>query len=190
MAKGSDGIWRAKIYCTFNGRAYAYRVWGPNWPYNSTWKRGNSSAGFICDVDAQGNRFNPNKVLYDPYAKELSHDKETPEMLAAGHDGGMYGTGPGAYKGTARRNVDTGQWASKGYTLKPSTVSYGTKPKIKQKDAVIYEAHVRGLTQDASVLNLKTILTGMDEFKTVLNIPNQYRGTYKELVTWPVTSKD
>ena len=32
MAKGSDGIWRAKIYCTYDARMYGYRAWGPNWP--------------------------------------------------------------------------------------------------------------------------------------------------------------
>jgi glycogen operon protein len=29
-------------------------------------------SGFITDCDANGNRFNPNKVLYDPYGKEMS----------------------------------------------------------------------------------------------------------------------
>ena len=52
---------------------YGYRAWGPNWPYNSAWVKG-SSTGFISDVDAQGNRFNPNKLLLDPYAVEISHD--------------------------------------------------------------------------------------------------------------------
>ena len=37
---------------------YGYRAWGPNWPFSSSWTNG-SSAGFISDVDAQGNRFNP-----------------------------------------------------------------------------------------------------------------------------------
>ena len=32
MAKGSDGIWRAKIYCTYNGRMYGFRAWGPTGP--------------------------------------------------------------------------------------------------------------------------------------------------------------
>ncbi|MGD0130145.1 MAG: glycogen-debranching protein, partial [Terriglobia bacterium] len=41
---------------------YGYRAWGPNWPFSSSWTNG-SSAGFISDVDAQGNRFNPNKLL-------------------------------------------------------------------------------------------------------------------------------
>ena len=47
---------------------YGYRAWGPNWPYSSSWTKG-SSIGFISDVDAQGNRFNPNKLLMDPYAR-------------------------------------------------------------------------------------------------------------------------
>jgi isoamylase len=52
---------------------YGYRAWGPNWPYNASWTKG-SSAGFISDVDANGNRFNPNKLLLDPYAQEISQD--------------------------------------------------------------------------------------------------------------------
>jgi glycogen operon protein len=44
---------------------YGYRAWGPNWPYVSEWTVG-SSAGFLGDVDASGNRFNPNKLLVDP----------------------------------------------------------------------------------------------------------------------------
>src|ERR1019366_9346725 len=38
---------------------YGYRAWGPNWPFSSSWTTGGSGAGFISDVDAQGNRFNP-----------------------------------------------------------------------------------------------------------------------------------
>jgi len=180
MAKGSDGVWRAKIKCASTSKyLYGFRAWGPNWPYSDSWARGNSSAGFISDVDSAGNRFNPNKVLYDPYAMELTHDKETPAMIAAGHNGGMYGTGPGLYAGIARRNYDTGKWAPKSVAMKADTTSFGTKPKIAQKDAVIYEAHVRGLTKDASSASLTTILTGMSEFAAVANVPTSYLGTYK-----------
>src|SRR5215216_5018610 len=35
---------------------YGYRAWGPNWPYVPDWTAG-SSAGFVADVDASGNRF-------------------------------------------------------------------------------------------------------------------------------------
>jgi glycogen operon protein len=57
---------------------YGYRVWGPNWPFSSSWTTGGSSAGFISDVDAQGNRFNPNKLLIDPYAHEIRCQQPQP----------------------------------------------------------------------------------------------------------------
>ena len=180
MAKGSDGVWRAKVQCASTTMfLYGFRAWGPNWPYNAAWTRGNSASGFISDVDAAGNRFNPNKVLFDPYAKELTHDKEGPVLTAAGHDGGMYGTGPGLYKGVARRNYDTGKWAPKSVAFTQPAATFGTKPKIAQKDAVIYEAHVRGLTKHSSAASLQTILTGMSEFSAVANVPTAYLGTYK-----------
>jgi isoamylase len=191
MAKGSDGVWRAKLNDVPNHALYAFRAWGPNWPYSSSWNRGNSSAGFITDVDANGNRYNPNKVLYDPYTREMSHDKEIPAMAAAGDNGGMYGTGglsdpvPNGYTGTLsggvaidRRKVDTGKWAPKSVAVHDTT-AFGTKPNIAQKDAMIYEAHVRGITQDQSAVSLGTILNGLPGFENVVNIPNQYRGTYK-----------
>ena len=67
---------------------YGYRAWGPNWPYSSGWTKG-SGAGFIADVDAQGNRFNPNKLLMDPYAREISHDP----INATWTDGAVYASG-------------------------------------------------------------------------------------------------
>ncbi|MEA2490640.1 MAG: isoamylase, partial [Acidobacteriota bacterium] len=67
---------------------YGYRAWGPNWPYNASWVKG-SGLGFISDVDAQGNRFNPNKLLLDPYAREVSHDPQT----ATQTDGTRYASG-------------------------------------------------------------------------------------------------
>jgi len=180
MAKGSDGIWRAKIRCSSTSTyLYGYRCWGPNWPYNSSWTRGNSAAGFISDVDSAGNRFNPNKVLIDPYAKEITHDKETPEMIGAGYDGNIYGTGGTLYKNVPRRNWDTGKWAPKSVAFAQPSPSYGTKPGIAQKNSIIYEAHVRGLTKHSSAANLQAILNGMSEFSSVVSIPSKYLGTYK-----------
>src|SRR5271157_2595981 len=51
---------------------YGYRAWGPNWIFDASWTPG-SAAGFATDVDDQGNRFNPNKLLLDPYTLEISH---------------------------------------------------------------------------------------------------------------------
>jgi isoamylase len=120
---------------------YGYRAWGPNWPYNASWTKG-SSLGFVSDVDAAGNRFNPNKLLTDPYALELSHDPTTPTMT----NGTIYASG------ATYRNIDSGSSAPKGIVLAGDTQSIGTKPTRALKDDVVYEAHVRGLTMnDASI---------------------------------------
>ena len=99
MVKNNDNIWRCKIDGVNNKTFYAFRCWGPNWQWHENWKRGNSNLGFISDVDNFGNRFNPNKVLFDPYAIEISHAKETRYMLDNSENGSMYGTGNGLYKG-------------------------------------------------------------------------------------------
>jgi isoamylase len=177
MAKGGDGIWRAEL-ATVPGKAlYAFRVWGPNWPFSAAWAPG-SAAGFISDVDANGNRYNPNKVLADPYARERSHDKTSTALVAAGLDAGIYGTGGAAFRGTLRRQFDTGPWAPKSVALANATPT-GVKPAIAAKDSVIYEAHVRGLTAHASSLSLTTLLAGIPGFTGVVNIPAACRGTYR-----------
>ncbi|MGE3730762.1 MAG: glycogen-debranching protein [Lysobacterales bacterium] len=120
---------------------YGYRAWGPNWPYNNLWKKG-TSTGFISDVDAGGNRFNPNKLLIDPYALEISQDPNT----ATCPDGTIYASG------ASHRGKDSGLCAPKGMVLLPATGSIGSKPTRAFKDEVVYEVHVRGLTMsDPSV---------------------------------------
>jgi glycogen operon protein len=129
---------------------YGYRAWGPNWPYSSSWTKG-TGTGFISDVDANGNRFNPNKLLYDPYARELSHDPNNPSNT----NGTFFASGP------SYRNLDSGTYAPKGIVLAPDTTSFGTKPTRALKDDIIYEVHVRGLTENDS------------------SITAAYRGTYQ-----------
>jgi len=120
---------------------YGYRAWGPNWPYSSSWVKG-SGTGFITDIDNSGNRFNPNKLLLDPYAVEISQDPNT----ATCADGTIYASG------AAHRNKDSGTCAPKGLVLAANTSSVGTRPTRALKDDVIYEVHVRGLTMnDTSV---------------------------------------
>jgi isoamylase len=129
---------------------YGYRAWGPNWPYSSNWTDG-SSAGFITDVDASGNRFNPNKLLFDPYALELSHDPINPNNS----DPTVFASG------ASYRTLDSGLKAPKGIVLATDTSGVGTKPTGALKDDIIYEVHVRGLTEDDP------------------SIPPAYRGTYQ-----------
>ncbi len=121
---------------------YGYRAWGSNWPYVQSWTPG-SADGFVTDVDTWGSRFNPNKLLFDPAARELSHDPEGPTM----RDGTVYGTGP------THRLKDSGPVAPKSVWLsRPMQNALGSRPSRAITDDVFYEVHVRGLTQqDASV---------------------------------------
>ena len=157
MTLGTGGVWSTSISVTelsskgLSGTLYyGYRAWGANWPYSASWVKG-SAAGFASDVDANGNRFNPNKLLSDPSALELSHDPTTATMT----NGTVYASG------ALYRNLDTGSVAPKGIVLGGDTQSTGTKPTRAFKDDVVYEVHVRGLTKNDTAIS------------------SAYRGTYK-----------
>jgi len=157
LTKDASDVWSVTVPASalqaagVNGRVfYGYRAWGPNWPYSSSWVKG-SAAGFITDVDASGNRFNPNKLLFDPYALELSHDPINPNNS----DGTVFASG------ASYRTLDSGPKATKGIVLATDTSSVGAKPTRPQKDDIIYEVHVRGLTEADT------------------SIPAAYRGTYR-----------
>lgn len=157
LTKSSNSVWSTSVSVSslqalgVSGAVYyGYRAWGPNWPYSASWSKG-SSAGFITDVDSSGNRFNPNKLLSDPYALELSHDP----VNASWTDGTVYASG------TSYRNVDSGLRAPKGIVLAGDSQSIGTKPSRAQKDDIIYEVQARGFT------------------KSDASISSSYRGTYK-----------
>jgi isoamylase len=114
---------------------YGYRAWGPNWPFDPAWKKG-GKVGFITDVDKNGNRFNPNKLLFDPYARELSQDPVTRLQ----RDGSIYASGPDHFL------EDSGSVAPKGIVLAEQPGDTGPKPTRALKDDIIYEVHLRGLT--------------------------------------------
>ncbi len=177
LAKGPDGIWRARVGHVGHGALYAYRVWGENWPYDPAWTRGGSAAGYRSDVDAAGNRFNPNKALFDPYAREVTHTPTSPLIAAAGGDAGVFGTGHDDYRGRARREADSGPYVPKGVVLegRPWTAP---KPNLPAENAAIYEAHVRGLTRHPSSSELRAILAGTPGFAGVEDVPAELRGTY------------
>ena len=188
MVKDSNNVWRAKLSGDLSGAIYAFRCWGPNWTFNSSWTRGGSSAGFVGDYDDAGNRFNPNKVVYDPYAREMTHDASNADAIAAyattnsdyaltKGDYQILATGETTPTGSTKkwREFDSGTISPKGYVVSDST-GYGTKPGIAQKDAIIYEAHVRGLTKHSSTEKLSTLLS---DYVTLEDIPADYRGTYK-----------
>ena len=116
---------------------YGYRAWGPNWTYSTSWTPG-SAAGFVTDVDGSGNRFNPNKLLFDPYGLELSHDPVNPSH----GDGTIYNTG------ATDRLRDSALVAPKSIVVDTALGDFGTKPTRAFKDEVVYEVHVRGFTKN------------------------------------------
>jgi isoamylase len=120
---------------------YGFRAWGPNWRFDPRWMKG-SATGFVADVDADGNRFNPNKLLYDPYATELSHDPVNPSQ----RDGTIYASGPD------HRTQDTGKVAPKGIVLMPDATPVGERPKRPLREEIVYEVQIRGFTkQDPTI---------------------------------------
>jgi len=186
LARGDDGTWRAEVSMeagrVAEGIYYAFRCWGPNWPFDPEWRRGGSGAGFQADVDDAGNRFNPNKALIDPYAREHSHEREAPALRGAGLSGEIYGTGAKPFHQAPRRDFDTGPWVPKGIVVSDQT-GYGVKPGLRQKDAIIYEAHLQGLTCHASVLSLPELMAShTDQASLAWNngwITREECGTYR-----------
>jgi glycogen operon protein len=172
-----DNIWRAKVRGAKAGTLYGFRCWGGNWPFDAAWRRDGSDAGFRADLDDQGNRYCPNKLLVDPYARELSHEKLSEALTAEGHDGGIYGWGGGDYRGRPRRTVDTGRWAPKSVVV-ADTTSTGQRPAQPAEDAAIYEAHVRNLTGHPSASTLRSTLAGISGFEAVEDVPPELRGTF------------
>ena len=141
----------------FTDIRYGYRAWGPNWTYSSAWTPG-SGLGFVADVDSAGNRFNPNKLLLDPYALEVSHDNLSAAVSPPIADSAIYASGAASsLPGTADRLRDSGPSAPKGIVSMPfgagfAALSTGTAPVRAAKDDIVYEAHLRGLTMgDTSV---------------------------------------
>ena len=177
LAKGEDGIWRGKIQGLQLGALYGFRAWGRNWGFDPTWTPG-SSAGYVADLDEFGNRFNPNKVLFDPYAKEITHNVYTDQLAEFGVNDGVFGTGGDIVDGVARRLIDTAKYAPKGIVIAEYTEVI-RKPKLPAEKAVIYEVQIEQLTGHPSAAKIGDLLANEPGFEAVVNIPEEYRGTYK-----------
>ena len=130
------GVWSARIPTSELPEViyYGVRVWGPNWPYDPAWTPG-SLAGRIADVDRDGNRMNPNKLVFDPYARELSHDPSGPDFAT----------------NDANRATDSAPVAAKGIVLRDDALDIGARPAHPLSDDVIYEVHLRGLTMATGI---------------------------------------
>ena len=130
LTKDTDNVWSVTVHgCRPAGRGHrrdgVLLATGPGAPTGRPgpdWTKG-SAAGFNADVDASGNRFNPNKLLFDPYALELSQDP----LNSSNSDTTVFASGQN------NRTLDSGPKASKGIVLAIDASSTGTKPTRAQR---------------------------------------------------------
>lgn len=141
-----SNIWTLFVYGIGVGQYYGYIAWGPNWPYESGF-RPNSTIGFKTDCDGDGNRFNPNKLLIDPYALRIHRDFDWSKGNPA--------------SGTAR-GISTWGAASKSVVIKSDYKWSDNETKWRadrqnaesvvghrHRDLIVYEVHPKGFTKSA-----------------------------------------
>ena len=138
MLERTHHIWHVYIPGLKPGQLYGYRVHGPFEPEN-------------------GHRFNPNKLLIDPYAKAIAGTVEWHDALFGyklGHE----------EEDLSFSEEDSAPYLPKCVVIDPSFDWEGDKPpKIPYHQSIIYETHVKGLTQLHP------------------DIPEEIRGTYAAL---------
>ena len=143
LRERTDEIWHCYLPEARPGLLYGYRVYGPYRP-------------------EQGQRFNPNKLLIEPYAKRF----EGALVWSDAHFGYRLGQAKADLSFDKR---DSAAGTPKTRVIDPAfTWGDDRPPRIPWHDTVIYEAHVRGLTMRHP------------------EVPPQLRGTYAGLATAPV----
>ena len=138
MTEQNSYVWHNYLPGIQPGQRYGYRVYGP---YDS----------------AKGLRCNPNKLLLDPYAKAIEGNIDGDESLYS-----YWFKSPEDV--TSMNTLDSAPHTMKSAVVNPY-FDWGNDqhPNISYHDSVIYEAHVRGMTN----LNL--------------DVPPDIRGTYAGL---------
>jgi len=122
LAGPTDQVWHGFVPGAAAGQRYGYRVHGAYDP-------------------ASGDRFNPNKLLLDPYARALDRPLLWADP-ALGHQVGEPDREPGF---DAR---DNGPTMAKCVVSGPEGFPWDddAPPNVAWSDTVLYEAHVKGLT--------------------------------------------
>ena len=152
----TNHIWTVTVSGAGAGTLYGLRAWGPNWPYNASWTAG-SNIGFVSHADSNGNRFNPNKLLTDPYAKAVTGE---PARVSGHYSTSILG-GTNTYA-----FVDSAGDMPKSIVINDSSFSWTgeTRPATDIKDSIVYEVHLRGFTKGDTSLS-STLRGTYDGFK-------------------------
>jgi isoamylase len=144
MANNGGPVWNLHVEGVGEGQHYGYIAWGPNWEYDSSWYPG-STVGYKADVDTDGNRFNPNKLLFDPWAPAIHRDHDWSRASTA--------SGPSRYQstwGAGSKSVVIGQdydWSPEEEQWRALRES-GAHANHDWTDLVIYEVHPKGFTKN------------------------------------------
>ncbi len=138
----TNRIWHVYLPDVRPGQLYGYRVHGPNAP-------------------EQGHRFNPHKLLIDPYAKAIAGD-----ILCADE---TFGFPAGTTDDTAMSTTDSAAVVPKSLVVE-TAFSWGDdrRPDVPWSRTIIYECHVRAMT------------------RLHPDLPGHLRGTYLGLASEPL----
>jgi isoamylase len=139
----TNGAWHIYMEGLGPGQLYGYRVYGPY-------------------VPESGMRFNPNKLLLDPYAKAIGRPLQWGDELF----GYQLGDSSGDLSFDDR---DSAPFAPLGAVIDPSFDWSGEKrPSYAAHETIVYEAHIRGMTWLHP------------------EVPEPLRGTYAGMASEPV----
>ncbi len=143
LPERSGAVWHAYVPGLAPGALYGLRAHGPYAP-------------------ERGHRFNPNKLLLDPYARALRGRFAAPDACL-GYD-------PASPEGDlSYSRVDSAPAMPKCVLTDPAPpVPDGERPDTPWAETVIYEAHPKGLT------------------RLWADLPRELRGTYEALAAEPV----
>jgi isoamylase len=121
MREQTAYVWHVYLPEARPGLLYGYRVYGPWDPSN-------------------GHRFNPNKLLIDPYAKAITGAVEWSDAMFG------YRLNGDQDRDLEMDAADSAPGMPKGVVIEPA-FSWGDDrpPKTPWHNTIIYEAHVRGL---------------------------------------------
>ncbi len=139
----TKGAWHVYMEGLKPGQLYGYRVYGPY-------------------VPESGMRFNPNKLLLDPYAKAIGRPLQWADELF----GYQVGDASGDLSFDDR---DSAPFAPLGAVIDPGFDWSGEqRPAHAAHETIVYEAHVRGMTQMHP------------------GVPEHLRGTYAGMACAPI----
>src|SRR6516165_9641111 len=142
LPEQTDQVWHGYLPDVKPGQLYAYRVHGPYEPQ-------------------AGHRFNPNKVLLDPYARAIGRTLQWSDTMFG------YRLGDPA-DDLSLDDRDNGAQATLSAVIDPAfTWGDDRPPRIPWHQTVIYEMHVKGFTRRHP------------------QVPEEIRGTYTALTTEP-----